>query len=351
MVPPVDALDPAAYVSAMGSAAGVLAAHADALDLLDSDGALADHAGADRAGASRPTGPASISVGGTGSELASTLSAAVAAAEGSTDFASVSSAMVTAASGAATGRAGRALSTFLEGMGEAFTNADRIDATRFALGLEAGAERLAPRDDGRHPGGFASVANAAADAALDSADRGSELGETILAAAGAGIEELERGPVLDARLAARGAVDSSAAGLLLVLDSLASVVTGEPLPEPPAPAATVPGDTFRGVTAGQGPASGHPGAPPRYEVGCNLLAGDCGIEAEADLEVQLAGLCEEYRIDRLASQGWAVVAVTTSPGAVVELMAGSGTMREVRIGVMTPQRDAEAGEPLVGADG
>ena len=70
------------------------------------------------------------------------------------------SAMVSGADGAASGRAGRSMARLLGGLGEVFAKADRIDAHRFALGLEAGAERLAPGDDGRHPGGFTAVANA-----------------------------------------------------------------------------------------------------------------------------------------------------------------------------------------------
>lgn len=337
MAPTVEVLDPKTYISAIAAAATVLEAHAGALDLLDRGTLPVVEGSIEGASPSAVNALESITPDGTGADLAATLSAAAAAADRCSDFASVCDAMTGAAAVAARGRGGRALAAFLSGLGEVFANADRIDASRFALGMEAAAERLAPRDDGRHPGGFAAVANVAADAALDSVDRGSELGEAMLAAASAGIEELERGPVLDARLASRGTVDSSAAGLLLVLDALASVVTGEPLPEPP--------------EAGIGDASVGTVTTTRYEVECQLLADDPGVESEADLEVDLAGLCDSYRIDRLRDQGWSLVVQTASPGVVVELLAGLGVIREVRIAVRPSDPAPAPRESLVGAGG
>lgn len=334
----MEVLDPKAYVSAVAAAATVLEAHAGALDLLDHRAAPATEESVAGASGFSSGSLMSMTSGGTGSDLAATLSAAVTAAGRCNDFASACDAMTGAAAVTARGRGGRALAAFLSGLGEVFANADRIDATRFALGMKAAAERLAPRDDGRHPGGFAAVANAAADAALDSADRGSELGEAILAAASAGIEELERGPVLDARLASKGTVDSAAAGLLLVLDALASVVTGEPLPEPP--------DAGSGGVLVESV-----GTTARYEVECQLLADDPGVEAEADLEVGLAGVCDSYRMDRLRDQGWALAVETASPGVVVELLAGLGVIREVRIAVKDSDPAPAPGESLVGAGG
>ncbi|MCB1270239.1 MAG: DAK2 domain-containing protein, partial [Microthrixaceae bacterium] len=194
-----EALDPVGYTAAVSAAATVLGAHAVGLDGLGVT--------PDPGGGGEPPDPAAHGTGpgaaqpGSGSDLAATLEAAAASAEGRGSFAEVGSSMARAATSAASGPAGAGLAAFLAGMSEALANADRLDGPRFALCLEAGAERLAPRDDGRHPGGFVAVASAAADAALDAADRGSSLGETVLAAANAGIEELEKGPVLDPRLA------------------------------------------------------------------------------------------------------------------------------------------------------
>lgn len=313
----VATLDPLAYLSAMTSAAAVLEDHATGLDHLALDGdPLA-------AGTDPPRGV------GAGSDIATTLTAAVSAAGSCGDFATMCSAMSSAAQDAAHGRPGRSMARFLDGLTEVFRNTERIDAQRFALGLEAAAERLAPGDDGRHPGGFAAVANAAADAALDAADRGLDLAATVIAAAGSGVEELERGPALDARLAERGSVDGSAAGLLLVLDSLASVLTDEPLPEPPpvpsAADATLAEHGTTGVTR-------EAGEMHRFSFGisCEVLPEDPGIEGASVLEHQLSSMSEIRRFEREPRQ-WIVEVVATNPGPVVELLAASGSLREVRI--------------------
>ncbi len=348
MTSPVEVLDPAAYVAAMAAAAGVLEAHATAVDMLDVAGVGSNAAPASDSGrhlvgefGPRPAQAAPTSIDatatvGSGSDLASALSGAVNAARSCTDFASVSAAMTRGAAQAAAGRPGMLLASFLEGFGEVLANSDRLDATRFALGLEAGAERLAPRDDGRHPGGFAAVANAAADAALDECDAGSDLGETILAAAGAGIEELERGPVLDAKLSERGVVDGSAAALLLVFDSLASAVTGEPLPEPPGDGAGFSASTSAAI---------------RYGLGCELITDDAGVEAWADLEERLVALCDSCRMERLPTSGWLVNVSTHVPGSVVELLAGLGAIREVHIALLDVVSPPASRETLVGATG
>ncbi|MEZ5238565.1 MAG: hypothetical protein R2716_06310 [Microthrixaceae bacterium] len=303
-----ETLDPQEYLEAMSAAAGVMASHAGALDAL---------------------GP-----GSEGSDMAATLAAAVDGAEGGPSFAQLASSMQRAAESAASTAAGRTMAALLGGMAEVLVNSDRVDASRFALALEAGAEALAPRDDGRHPGGFVSVASAAADAALDAADRGSSLGDTMLAAANAGIEELEKGPVLDAGLAELGAVDPAAAAYLLMLDSLASIATGEPLPEPPEPDAIPP----RGEPSGD-----HLGET--YRIGCRLHPHEAGIEALADLRAGLHPRCESYRAES-AGGHWEVEAVTALPGSVVELIASMGDLGDLDIRVVGPAAAAgHSGSP------
>src|SRR5690606_29830814 len=103
----------------------------------------------------------------------------------------------------------------------------RMDAERFALGLELAAERLAPADDGAHAGGLPAVVAAAADGALAALDAGAQLADVVIAAADDGLRELEAGPLSNPALVERGVVDASAAGFLLLLDALASVLTGE----------------------------------------------------------------------------------------------------------------------------
>ncbi len=299
----LDALGAGAYLDAMTVAARVLEDHAVALDHLD-----------------RPDGAADAATGapGVGSDLAATLSSAVQSAEGCTDFASICTALERGARAGCTGRAGRGTASLLCGIGEVLRNADRLDAQRFALALEAGAELLAPGDDGRHPGGFEAVVSVVADAALAAADRQAVLGEVILSAATAGIEELERGPEADARLAARGTVDAAAAGLLLVLDTLASVVTGEPVPRRP-------------VTTDV-----RIDAPPevlRYEVRCRLIPDDPGVEVAAHLESLLVEMADVTTWE-VGGDAWSVGLHTPLPGTAVEALAEIGVLRELHIGLL-----------------
>jgi dihydroxyacetone kinase-like predicted kinase len=313
----LSSLGPGDYLEALAAASRVLDSHAAALDRLHRD-------------------PAVDAVGsplrrGVGSDLAGTLEAAVRAARPGTDFASICAAMVAGGRGGCATRAGRDLVTVLDGMAEVLRNADRLDGGRLALALEAAAERFAPGDAGDDPGGFGAVLTVVADSALSAADAGAELDEVILQAADGGLEELERGPESNQRLAARGVVDAAAAGLLLVLDTLASVVTGEPVPSPP----EEPGDPAQpearvGVL--------------RYHVSCRLEPHQDHIEAVVSLEDEIVGLGELVQLTAGAG-GWTVVVATVVPGAVVEVLIDHGRPREVDIRVLGPT----TGEPALSA--
>ncbi len=314
MTVPVDTLGPSEWLEAVTTAARVLEDHAAALDAL---------------------GTPARTASGVGSDMAATLSAAVAEAESGRDFASVSAAMVNGARSAATGPSGRRLATLLEGMRDVLCNADQLDSQRFALGLEAGAELLTPSDDGRHPGGFTAVVAVAADAALSDLDRGSELGEVILSAAGAGIEELERGPQNDPRLAARGSVDPAAAGMLLVLDTLASIVTGEPLPSRPGPSEE---QTARDSLL-------------LYDVSCRLIPDGADVEVAASLEELMVGMAEIRTWD-VGGDSWTVAVRSAVPGAVVEALVEVGRPRELRIALVEAAGGGDGlADSLVGSAG
>ena len=311
--PPVDGLRPIEYLAALRSTAAVLEDHAAALDRLDAVESW-DDPGPDPTG--EPVAPAQD---GPGTDLARTLARACAAADGSADFASLCSSLADGARAAAHGVSGRRLARFLAGSAEALRNADRLDGTRMALALEAGAERLALADDGAHPGGLPAVVAASADAALAAADDGASLGDVLVSAADAGLAELEQGPLVDPRLAERGTVDAAAAGFLLVLDSLASVVTGEPLPAAPRDEPAVP--------------SAPPGAR-RYQIRCALTpTGGPDPEAAADLEVVLHELGDIIGFHG-AGDLWSIELTTPHPGATVEAVVGFGRPSELHIGVV-----------------
>ena len=122
----------------------------------------------------------------------------------------------------------------------------------------------------------------------------------------------------DAKLSESGTVDGAAAGFLLVLDSLAAFVSGDPLPEPPRldpqPAPT--------------PSAGS----PRFDVRGRITPPDPGVELAADLEVVIHELSERSSMERAGGQ-WIVDATTTLPGAVVEAMSGAGRLSEMHVGL------------------
>ncbi|UDY36899.1 DAK2 domain-containing protein [Dermatobacter hominis] len=310
-----ESMAPAEFLGAMRACATVLDQHAEALDRLDVtfdwDAELLDGADGrdlDGLGDDRTPGP--------GTDLATTLLGGCEAAGDGRDLSTVCRGLADGATRSARTAAGHRLAGFLAGAGDALRNADRVDGARLALALEAGAERVTEADDGTHPGCLLAVMSAAADGALDASDGGGDLSEVLVSAAEAGLVELEQGPLVDARLSERGTVDAAAAGFLLVLDSLAAVVAGDPLPEPPPDQVAPPVDVV-----GQ-----------RFVVRCRVTPPVPDIEAAADLEVVVHELSDRL-VFEVAADRWTVDAVTALPGAVVEALAGAGRLSELHIGV------------------
>ncbi|MEZ5309331.1 MAG: hypothetical protein R2735_01815 [Microthrixaceae bacterium] len=189
---------------------GVLDEHAQALDTLSG-----------------------IESGGVGTVLTEALASAVESAATASDLVSIASAMANGARTASGSVPGQVLLELFASFAEVASGADSIDAGRFALVLELAAERLRERDGSVDPGGPTAVVSAASEGALRASDQGLGLPDVIIAAADEGLDELESGVVANPRLAEVGVVDATAAGFLLVLDSLAAIVTGDQLPQAP----------------------------------------------------------------------------------------------------------------------
>ncbi len=325
------------FLEAVRACATVLEQHAEALDRLDvsfdwdaetldgalalidgdDDGGPAQDAASVRSGGGSAEGSGDDRAPGPGTDLAVTLARACDAVGAATDFSTVCRGLATGAAEAARTPAGQRLAGFLAGAGDALRNADRVDAARLALALEAGAERVTEADDGTHPGCLLAVMSAAADGALGASDGAGDLSEVLVSAAEAGLVELEQGPLVDARLSERGTVDAAGAGFLLVLDSLAAVVAGDPLPEPPRSEPDTP------VVSATG---------QRFVVRCQVTPPTADIEAAADLEVVVHELSDRLTFE-VAGGRWTVDAVTALPGAVVEALAAAGSLGELHIGL------------------
>ena len=302
-------LSPSELTGAVASAAAVVRDHAAALDQLEADSGW-DADGLD--GVSDTSG-AHDGGRGPGSSLARTLDAAASAmAVAPSGMAQVATAMERGARSAAGGSPSVEV---LAALAEALRNADHLDAERCSIGLEIAAERLASGDDGAHAGCLPAVVAASAAGALAALDTGADLGDTLIAAADEGLVELEEGLVNNPELAERGSVDAAAAGFLLVLDVLASTVTGEPLPEPPS----------------EQPSIGSDGR--RYEVRCRIRPHDgCGIESANWLESTWYDLGELVEFEGLGAT-WRVGVITASPGAAVEAIYEVGRPQDLHIGL------------------
>jgi|GEM_PF-1111415 len=250
-----------------------------------------------------------------GTDLAQTMAAAVLAAEGASDMAHLFEGLRRGSSQAATGQAGHSLDAVFAGLAEVLCNLDHLDGPGFALGLEVAAELLAPRDDGQHPGEMPAVLAATAAGALSALDDGGDLAEVVIAAADEGLAELETGPTLNPGLVDRGVVDAAAAGFLLILDSLASVLTDEPLPSPPV-------DTPVVLTGGI-----------KYVVRCEVLAhAGCGLESANWLESTWHELGTLTLFNGIGPV-WKAALVTTLPGEAVEAVFEVGRPQNLHIGL------------------
>lgn len=315
--------------SAFRSVAQVLVDHEQALNQLQAEGAeelgsdfsfgldsiednLADPEGSTAAG--------STGVVLAGTDLARTITAAVTAAEGAGDMAHLCQGLRRGSAQGASGVAGRNLATVLAGLAEVLCNLDHLDGPGLALGLEVAAELLAPSDDGQHRGALPAVVAATAVGALSAVDSGADLAETVIAAADEGLSELETGPQSNPELVERGVVDAAAAGFLLVLDTLASVLTGEPLPSPPAEAPRL----MSGGT--------------EFVVRCEVQPhSGCGMESANWLESTWHELGTLRFFDGLGPI-WRAELFTTLPGEAVEAIFAVGRPQNLHIGVASDSK-------------
>ncbi len=219
--------------------------------------------------------------GDTGTNMSLTLRAVVDALPADCDLPSVCQAIYDSALAAGRGNSGIILSQFLRAMAAAWREAATIDAAGLAGSLEAASVAAYGAVARPVEGTILTVGKDVAAAAASAARRDAPLAEVIEAAIEAGRESLERTPELLEVLRTAGVVDAGGKGLLLLLDALAHVVYGHPLPEPPEVAAPLLGDDPHRIE-GAGDV-----ADLRYEVMFLLDAGDDRIAAFRDRWEQL----------------------------------------------------------------
>jgi DAK2 domain fusion protein YloV len=249
------------------------------------------------------------------------------------DVAAVAAALAVGALHGARGNSGVILSQILRGLADvtAVAAAERdgalteVDAALFTAALRRGVDLVVASLGETVPGTIVSVLAAAAGAADAATSQGATLGTAIRAATDAAAAALDDTTGQLDVLADAGVVDAGGRGLLVLLDALARIVTGEAARRhryAPAP------QTARH----DGPAA----APPRFEV--MYLLSDCrpaGVEA---LRGRLEELGDSVAIAASGASGGAGYSVhvhADDAGAAVEAGLSVGTLRRIQITALT----------------
>lgn len=142
------------------------------------------------------------------------------------------SALAKGALAGARGNSGVILSQVLRGLAEATKDLSNLTGTALRQALHRADELATAAVSNPVAGTVLSVLHAAAEAAKDTST--DELDEVVLAAAKAGADALAETPRQLAVLAKAGVVDAGGRGLLVLLDTLAAIVTGKEVQTPPA---------------------------------------------------------------------------------------------------------------------
>jgi hypothetical protein len=257
--------------------------------------------------------------GDTGTNMYLTVEAAAVSAEEVSDHrpdpGPVAEALARGALLGARGNSGVILSQMLRGVADVLATAPEPDGAHLASGLQRAADLAYAAVSRPVEGTVLTVARCAAEAAGATAD--APLAEVAKAASASAHEALARTPDQLPALAAAGVVDAGGMGLVVVLDALAQVLSGETpaISDPPLPVVAHeprPGEEYTG---------------PRYEVMYLLDAEDEGIPS---LRARLDGLGDSLVV--VGGGGlWNVHIHTETIGAAIE--AGIDVGRPHRIAV------------------
>ncbi len=127
--------------------------------------------------------------------------------------------------------AGARLVAWWHGFAEACRNLDFIGPVQLGIALELAAEYASEVKPGSAHCVESTMQRAAA-AALAEADKGGDLAATILAAADAGLDDMEGFAQADPQLSEAGVVDATTASWLVLLESFVSRICGEDETQP-----------------------------------------------------------------------------------------------------------------------
>ncbi|MGI5217190.1 DAK2 domain-containing protein [Nocardia sp. CA-290969] len=276
----------------------------------------------------------------TGRNLLATMRAATAEADAAVASAGgvhrYAAAMAHGATVGARGNSGIILAQVLRGVAEATRDSGLTGAT-YRTALARAAQLVRGSLSEPVEGTILTVLDRASATARECA--GSGLAEVARAAAEGAARALdETGDQLEV-LRAAGVVDAGARGLLVLLDTMVAVVTGETPVRREYPAATGArlGDRRRAAPE-----------PVRYEVMFRILESD---ENQADrLRSRLAVLGDSVVVAADAAGGWAAHVHCADAGAAVEAGIAAGRVRDIRIEYLAGDH-REPGAAAAGAAG
>lgn len=224
-----------------------------------------------------------------------------------------------------------AWSLLFRSLSENAQNSEVLDGERFAISLEVLIEKLEAQTDiavtDAEAGSLGAVVTALTNGALGELDAGSGFVDIIVNSTDAALSELELGPTKNQLLSERGIVDPAAASLLVLMDQFISVISGAAEPAHP-------DRTDRNASASVD-ARDH--VSTRFTMTCHLHPHEgATVETLSWVESQLWDHVESLSIDfgERSKVNFLTVDLTTFElGAVIELIAQFGELREVDINV------------------
>jgi DAK2 domain fusion protein YloV len=264
-------------------------------------------------------------------------------------------ALSTGAADGAIGNSGFLLSQILRGLADAAADAQSCDAATVAEGLLLGVQLAREAVVTPVDGTMLTVARAAADAARAAVagepveDPAGALAGTLLAAVVAGDAALQRTPDQLPELAEAGVVDAGGRGLVLVLNALATAVSGRvaeltavrlPIrrsrPGEPAPEGTRQQPPEDDILSYDG---------PQYEVQYHLEADP---EAVQRLRTELAELGESVAVVSTGRDAWRVHVHVNDVGAAVEAALGAGRPHGITVADLGARSGSGPAAPAAG---
>ncbi|WP_208027249.1 DAK2 domain-containing protein [Rhabdothermincola sediminis] len=283
--------------------------------------------------------------GDTGTNMALTLEAVCNELDlAATDMASTCKAIAHGSLMGARGNSGVILSQILRGTCDVLREHETCDASVWAEALRAASDAAYGAVMRPVEGTILTVVRESAEAARAAAERGAALVEVLERARDAGGRALERTPELLPVLAEAGVVDAGGAGLLLLLDALAHVIDGRPMPVPTEDEGRLPAGAL--VAGGHGgPSADHRNAESgekgvsdlRYEVMYFLEAPDEAVPGFKDVWATVGDSIVVVGGDGL----WNCHIHTDDIGAAIEAGIDIGRPRNIRVTDLLEQVEEE----------